>query len=438
VEGVCYNFLSFGGGLCAGGNAFPAQSIMAENNNRKRIVLIVVAVLGVLGIVLIAGRGRDPSIQVASVTREDLSSTITSNGRVEPISAVTAHAQFPTFVDKVLATEGQSVRRGQQVLTLDASDIRSQLAQAQAELLTAQTNLQNAKAGGPPDEVAQLDGDLRQAQTDVANLEQKHKSLEQLVAKQAATHEELAQNDAALSRAQTSVQVLEQKKKALKERSRVDASGAALRVTQAESQIQSLADKVRSAAVVANADGTLYSLPVHTGDFVKVGDVLAVMADLRHVRVRAFVDEPDLGGLEPNQEVDVTWDAKPGVTWTGHTEQIPKQVVPRGERSVGEVLCTVDNAKLDLLPNVNVDVRILIRKRNGVLVVPRAAVLEDKSQFYVYVLNNDKIQRRSITLGIASASKYEVINGLSLNDRIAIAGDEPLRDGMSVRVAEGN
>jgi multidrug resistance efflux pump len=323
-------------------------------------------------------------------------------------------------------------------LTLDASDIRSQLAQAQAELLTAQTNLQNAKAGGPPDEVAQLDGDLRQAQTDVANLEQKHKSLEQLVAKQAATHEELAQNEAALSRAQTGVQVLEQKKKALKERSRVDASGAALRVTQAESQIQSLADKVRSATVVASGDGTLYSLPVHTGDFVKVGDVLAVMADLRHVRVRAFVDEPDLGGLEPNQEVDVTWDAKPGVIWTGHTEQIPKQVVPRGERSVGEVLCTVDNAKLDLLPNVNVDVRILIRKRNGVLVVPRAAVLEDKSQFYVYVLNNDKIQRRSITLGIASASKYEVLNGLSLNDRIAIAGDEPLRDGMSVRVAEGN
>src|ERR1700687_5018409 len=129
---------------------------MAENNNRKRFVLIVVAVLGVLGVVLITGRGRDPSIQVASVSREDLSSTITSNGRVEPISAVTAHAQFPTFVDKVLATEGQSVHRGQQVLTLDASDIRSQLAQAQAELLTAQTNLQNAKAGGPPDEVAQL------------------------------------------------------------------------------------------------------------------------------------------------------------------------------------------------------------------------------------------------------------------------------------------
>ena len=411
---------------------------MAENNNRKRIVLIVVVVLGVLGIVLIARRGQDPSVQVAVVTQEDLSATITSNGRVEPISALTAHAEFPTFVDKVFAIEGQAVRKGQEILTLDVSDVRAELAEAQADLLTAQTALQNARAGGAPDEVAQVDGDLRQAQLDVANLERTHKSLEQLVAKQAATQDELAQNEASLAKAQTRVQVLEEKKKALKGRSSTDAEGAGLRVTQAQSQIQSLAEKVRSANIVATGDGTLYSLPVHPGDYVKVGDVLAVMADLRHVRVRAFVDEPDLGELAPNQEVEVTWDAKPGVMWAGHTEQIPKQVVPRGERSVGEVLCTVDNAKLDLLPNVNVDVRILVRKRNNVLVVPRAAVLEDKGQFYVYLLNDGTIKRREITLGIASASKYEVLNGLAINERVAVPGDEPLRDGMSVRMAEGN
>jgi HlyD family secretion protein len=411
---------------------------MAENNNRKRIVLIVVAVLGVLGIVLIARRGQDPSVQVAVVTQEDLSATITSNGRVEPISALTAHAEFPTFVDKVFAIEGQAVRKGQEILTLDVSDVRAELAEAQADLLTAQTALQNARAGGAPDEVAQVDGDLRQAQLDVANLERTHKSLEQLVAKQAATQDELAQNEASLAKAQTRVQVLEEKKKALKGRSSTDAEGAGLRVTQAQSHIQSLAEKVRSATIVATGDGTLYSLPVHPGDYVKVGDVLAVMADLRHVRVRAFVDEPDLGELAPNQEVEVTWDAKPGVMWAGHTEQIPKQVVPRGERSVGEVLCTVDNAKLDLLPNVNVDVRILVRKRNGVLVVPRAAVLEDKGQFYVYLLNDGTIKRRQITLGISSASKYELLSGLAVNDRVAIPGDEPLRDGMSVRMAEGN
>jgi HlyD family secretion protein len=410
---------------------------MAENNRRKKFVLLVVVLLVLVAVALVARHGQAASVQVAVITREDLSSTITSNGRVEPISPVTARAEFPTFVDKVLATEGQAVHQGQLILTLDASDIRAQLAQAQADLLTAQTNLQHARAGGPPDEVAQVEGDLRQAQVEAANLQRTHQSIEQLVAKQAATRDELAQNEAALAKAQSAVQVLEQKKKALKERSSTDAEAAALRVTQAQTQIQSLSEKVRSATIVATGDGTLYSLPAHQGDYVKVGDVLAMMADLHHVRVRAFVDEPDLGGLAPNQEVEATWDAKPGVTWTGHIEQIPKQVVPRGERSVGEVLCTVDNGKLDLLPNVNVDVRILVRKQSGVLAVPRAGVLEDKGQYYVYVLDDGKIRRRAITLGIASASKYEVTSGLKAGDRVAIPGDQPLSDGMSVRVAEG-
>jgi multidrug resistance efflux pump len=70
----------------------------------------------------------------------------------------------------VFATEGQSVHPGQKIMTLDASDVRVQLAQAQADMLTAQTNLRNARAGGPPDEVAQVDGDLRQAQVEAANL----------------------------------------------------------------------------------------------------------------------------------------------------------------------------------------------------------------------------------------------------------------------------
>jgi HlyD family secretion protein len=410
---------------------------MAENNNRRKIILIVVALLAVAAVALVARHGQAATVQVAVVTQEDLSSTITSNGRVEPISPVTARAEFPTFVDKVLATEGQTVHQGQLILTLNASDMRADLAQAQGELIAAETSLNSARAGGPADQVAQVDGDLRQAQVEVANLERTHQSLEGLVAKQAATQDELAQNEAALAKARAGLQVFEEKKKSLADRAKIDVETAGLRVTQAQSQIQSLTEKVRSATIVATGDGTLYSLPVHQGDYVKVGDVLAVMADLHHVRVRAFVDEPDLGGLEPNQEVEATWDAKPGVTWMGHTEQIPKQVVPRGERSVGEVLCTVDNAKLDLLPNVNVDVRILVRKQNAVLAVPRAAVLEDKGQYYVYVLGQGTIRRQPVTLGIASASKYEVTSGLKVNDRVAIPGDQPLSDGMSVRVAEG-
>ena len=57
--------------------------------------------------------------------------------------------------------------------------------------------------------------------------------------------------------------------------------------------------KFATAALSAPADGTLYSLPVKTGDFVQLGDLLAEMADLSKVRVRAFIDEPELGALAP-------------------------------------------------------------------------------------------------------------------------------------------
>jgi HlyD family secretion protein len=412
---------------------------MAENsarNIRKPVILIVAGVVLLL-IAYFALRKRPPAVPVVEVTRQDLNSSITSNGNVEPISPDVAHAEFPTFVATVKATEGQAVRRGEVILTLDASDVRAQLAQARADLLAAQNDLRNARAGGPPDQVAQLQGDLAAAHVQVSNLERDEKELAALVAKQIATRDELAQTQANLAKARANLQALEAKKQDLSQRSASIVESASLRVSQAQEQVQSLDEKVRSATVAAPFDGTLYSLPVKAGDYVKTGDTLAELADLRHVRVRAFVDEPDLGGLEPSQDVEITWDAKPGRVWTGQTEQIPKQVVSRGMRSVGEVLCSIDNAKLELLPNVNVEVRILVKERRGVLVVPREAVGEDGGQHYVFLVQGDNtVERRDITVGISNASNYEVLSGLTEGDRVALPRDRKLRNEMKIRPME--
>ena len=410
---------------------------MAEKRTRAKTIAILVAVLIAVIIAARILRGQAPVVPVVDVTRENLNVSITSNGKVEPIDATVARAEFPTFVDKVTATEGQSVRRGQTILTLDAADIRSQLAQARANLLAAQMDLRNARGGGPPQEVAQLNGDLQAEQVQAANLERNEKALEDLVAKQAATQDQLAQNQDSLAKARANLQALEAKKKDLDARASETVESATLRVNQAQELVDSLGEKARSATVVAPTDGTLYSLPVRAGDYVKVGDTLAEMADLRHIRVRAFVDEPDLGLLEPNQAVEITWDAKPGRMWTGQTEQVPKQVVARGLRSVGEVLCSVDNSKIELLPNTNVQVRILVRERRGALVVPRAAVREgDKGQRYVWVFDGDRVRRRDIAIGVASASKYEVLSGLAVDDRVAEPADEKMKEGMEIRPGE--
>ena len=409
---------------------------MAEKNNRKWIALALAVALALVVIIVIAGRGQAPEVPIVKVSREDLASTITSNGKVEPISPFTARAQFPTFVEKVIATEGQNVRRGQVVLVLDDADTKSQLAQARTDLLAAQTALQNARAGGPPNEVAQLAGDLQKAQSQVANLERTQKALTELVAKQAATQDEFAQNASALAQARANLQALEQRTQALKQQAGVDSQTAALRVKQDQDQVQAFEARLRSATVTAMMDGTLYSLPVRVGDYVKVGDVLSEMADLHQVRVRAFVDEPDLGWLAPDEDVKVNWDAMPNRTWNGKVEQVPKQVVARGTRSVGEVLCSVENDKVELLPNINVEVHIVVRQRPGVLVVSRKAVRYDNGQHYVFVFDGEKVHRRDISVGVASSEKYEVVSGLALGDKIALPVDIDLKDGMEIRPTE--
>ncbi len=411
---------------------------MAETKARKWIVWIVAAAVAIAALMaLTTHRQSAPIVPVASISRDNVVSALSSNGKVEPIAPTTARAEFPTFVAEVKAAEGQSIKKGQVIVVLDSADVRAQLSQARADLLAAQNDLKNSHGGGPPDERAQLQGDLAKAQTQVASLEQKQQVLAQLLAKKAATETEVADNDAALATARATLQTLQEKERALAQRSTVNGESAALRVTQAKDSISALEEKIRSAMVIAPSNGTLYSLPVHQGDFVKLGDVLAEMADLTRVRVRAFVDEPDLGSLAVNQAVQVTWDALPDKIWTGRVEQVPKQVVPRGSRSVGEVLCSVNNSKVELLPNVNVEVRILIHEVHDAIVVPRAAVRSQKGQRFVFLYDGEAIHRRDIQVGVASSANYQVLSGLQLGDRVAESpAGVDLVDGMKIRATE--
>ena len=387
-------------------------------------------------VLVLANRDQAPEVQVAQVKRENLSASITSNGKVEPIAPVIARAQFVTFVDNVEATEGQAVRKGEVILMLNADNAKAQLANARAELLTAEEQLRAAHGGGPPDQVAQIKGDLRKAQITVADLKKTQEALKRLVAAKAATQDELDQNAGKLAQAQATVETLQQRKAALAAQASVSAQSATLSAQRDRDLIATLKHDVNSATVVSPLNGTLYSLPVHAGDYVQVGQELADMADLHHVRVRAFVDEPDLGVLAPNQPVRITWDALPGRVWTGRTETVPKQVTTLQLRSVGEVLCSVANDKLELIPNINVDVKIEVSHRQNALVIPRGAVHTDGSQHFVLVIEDNTLHRRNVQVGIANPTEFEVVSGLKDGEDVALSGDIALRDGMNVHPEE--
>jgi len=420
---------------------------------QKRIVYFLV-LAGVFAIFLVWVSGRKPAAKIAAVTptRENLVASISSNGKVEPISPYVMRAQLDTFVKKIYVTEGQTVKKGQVLLELNVKEAAAQLSETKAKLLRVQNDLRAAKAGGKADEAAKVAGDLSKAEGERDRLQRNHDSLTRLAAGQAATKEDLAANDQALANAKAEVTRLLAVKQEFDRQANLDAERGELQVQQTLSEMAALEDKVIDGRITAPADGTLYSLgrnaaglPLKAGDYVKLGDLLAEMADLHRVRVRAFIDEPDLGALETDEPVIITWDALPNRTWVGKTETIPKQVVPHGTRSVGELLCAVNNDKVELLPNINVNVRINSRQRMNVLAVPRGAVASEGEHRFVFVVKakqlgvgKSTLEKREIKVGIADATSYEVIGGLQEGEMVALPGDVDLRDGMAVQVVSTN
>jgi HlyD family secretion protein len=409
---------------------------------RNRILLILLAA-GILAYVLLLLSGRQPVAKLSAVkpTRENIVSSISSNGKVEPISPSIIRAQLDTFVENVTVSEGQQVKKGQLLLQLNVKDAAALLAQARARLLKAQDDFRAASSGGRSDDSARATGDLAKAIAERDRLQRSHDALQRLLAQQAATKDELAANELELTKIQAEVTRLTAAKQEFDRGVHLEGQRSSLQVQQAQSEVAALEVKVHDGHITAPADGTLYSLPVRQGDFVKAGDLLAELADLHKVRVRAFVDEPEIGALKPDQPVRITWDALSERSWQGRTEIVPKQVVPRGARSVGELLCSVNNDQLELLPNVNVNVRINSQERSNVLVIPRGTVASESGKRYVFVVKSPGLgvgkkvlEKREIQVGIADSVHYEVVSGLDAKDLVALPGDVELHDGMPVKI----
>jgi len=400
----------------------------------RRLWLIVGGTLALTAVlVFVSGRTSTARVAVTRVTRESLSSVISSNGKVEPEMPRPFRAGFSGFVEHLYAVEGQQVKKGQLVFTLDDKEIRAQLEQARADLDAQEAALRAAEAGGQAGQVAKAAADLQKAQANRDQLHHDEDSLEKLVAQKAATTQELEKNRLMLTQAEADVQSLAKMKSALEQQAHLDSGHLVLEVEHARTQVSDLTEKAASARGIAPIDGTLYSLPISQGDFVTEGGLLGIIADLHHVRVRAFIDEPELGEIEVHQPVEVLWDAHPERTWTGRTEVLPKQVVNRGARSVGELVCSVTNDPMDLIPNTTVDVRIHINERNGVLVVPRGAVYFEGDTRFVFRVENNRLHRRYIKVGIANPTKIEVLSGLQEGDVVALPGDVSLKENLRIK-----
>jgi HlyD family secretion protein len=406
----------------------------------SRIALVALPLTAVLVLVVLAAIRQAPQIPATPVRVGNLESWITTNGVIEPVASQVARARTSTFVTHIAVSAGQAVKTGDLLIAIDVSPERAALAQEREALARAVNEQRIVESGDRAGEVAQVDGELRSADAEVRHLTAARAATARLVEKQAATRDELAQADVALTRAEATRAALAHKADDLRRNTSMDASAARLAVRRAEDAVRLATARVDAGEIRATLDGTVYALPIRVGERVEAGAVLAEVADLARLQVRAFVDESELASIRPDQPVAIAWNALPGTTWSGRTTRVPTTIVPRGNRRVGEVICTVEDAKRRLVPNLDVDVRVLVASSAGALLVPRGAVHADARGHYVFVIQSDVARRRDVRVGASSTTTYAVAGGLTAGEIVALESGIPVSDGLRVRpvVAAGS
>ena len=397
-------------------------------------------VVCVAAVILFSGwmrmRNTVVSVRAEQVTRQDIASVISTNGKVEPINNFEAHAPAPATVRKIFVKEGDKVKAGQLLLLLDDADARVQSAKALAQLRAAEADLNAVKSGGSNEELLTAKAELSKAQAERDDARRNLQAVQQLQRTGAAAPAEVEAARNRLQKAEADTQLLEEKQKgrySSPEVAKVEANAAQARAAYAAAQ-----DLIKNTDIRAPFAGTVYQIPVKQGSYVPGGELLIQVADLENVQVRAFVDEPEIGRLSKGQRVEVTWDATPGRKWLGALTGVPTVVTMVGTRTVGEITVQINNGDRKLLPNVNVNVNIISAEHDNVLTVSREAVHDLNGKHYVYRIVNKEIQSQEIKTGISSLTRVEVTNGLSDGALIALGAVNaaPLRTGMEVKVVE--
>jgi len=417
--------------------AFLRMPLNGNSSGRqpRRWWVIALAILAAVIVLAAFVSHRDDPVPVrtAIVEQSTIRSLVSTNGKIEPVNNFEAHAPVSASVRRVLVKEGDSVKQGQLLVVLDDADARAQSARAQTLLRAAQADMSASERGGTQEEMLSLEAQLVKAGTDRDSAQRNLDALKKLEQQGAASAGEVREAENALARADAQLTFLRQKQ--TKRYSKAELARVEAQRAEAQATYDAAQDVLAKSNVRAPFVGIVYSLPAKQGGFVAAGDLLLQVADLRKVRVRAFVDEPDVGRLAPGNPIEITWDAVPGRVWRATVTAIPSTVKLRGSRNVGETTSIVDNKDLKLLPNINVGVTIVTAEHDNVLVVPREAVRMDDAKPYVLQVAGHELKRRDVETSLSNLTQVEITRGLSAKDLVAISSwnGKPIGDRTQVK-----
>jgi HlyD family secretion protein len=394
----------------------------------KKLVLAVLLAAAAGAIVWgVLRKNEPPRVKFARAKRQRLVSTLATNGKVEPYEWRAVYAESSGILSRLDLHEGAGVAQGAVIAVVADPSVQGEIDAAEARLTQARANLQTLEAGARPADVASIDASIARARLDQAQAEKERAAINRLLEKQAATRAEVTALDDKINQLKLETENLE-KRRNLPPSLQPEVAAGRARVQEAQAAVAAAHRRESQSAVLAPMGGVAYGVAVKPGAFVHAGDLLANIGSLNRVRVRVYVDEPELGRVELGQPVTIRWQAMPGKEWQGSVERKPVSIEALGSRQVGEVVCTIDNQGRELTPGANVDAEIRTSVSENALVIPREAMRHDAGGDYVFALHGDSIERRVVKPGAASVALVEV-TGLADGDAVALPSDVSLKPG---------
>lgn len=387
--------------------------------------VIVVAVVAVFGVKKALG----PRVRTITAVRRELVQTVVSSGHVRSPAELNLGVQLGGVVETVAVREGDRVRAGEVLITLDERELRARVDEARAAVRVAE-----ARAG----QVRTVSG--RVAEASVRQAEAGLREAEARWRRESALAETGATSRAELDAAERGREVARGQVEAARVGVRsagaggAEARAAGALVRQAEAGLRVAEARVAEARVVAPADGVVLRRSVEPGDIVTAGRVLMVMAREGETELEMNPDERVLSELAVGQRAVASAEAFEAMSF----DAVVSYIAPAVELSRGtvEVRLRVASAPRYLRPSMTVSVEVEVARRAGVLVLGVDGVRGAATRSpWVMVVRNGRTERRAVSLGLRGDRGVELRSGLREGERV-VPVTERVTEGQRVRVMQ--
>jgi len=203
---------------------------------------------------------------------------------------------------------------------------------------------------------------------------------------------------------------------------------------QAAQALSEARHRLTKTTVVAPFSGTITVRRVQLGQSVKPGEELFTLADFEPLVARIFLPEREVLDLRPGQEVRLALRAREEIRFTGRIRQISPVV----DTASGTVKITVEAVRPpeSVRPGAFVTAEVVRETRAQALLVPRAAVVRELRDAYVFVIEAKVARKRAVEVGLEEGDRVQITKGVKAGEQVVTSGQGALKDEAKVQVAD--